>query len=152
MKLHLISEEARKWWTLAAVAFGLFMIMLDNTVVNVALPSIAADLQVGLSELEWIVTGYALTFASLMLTGGKLADLMGRRLIFIVGLAVFTLSSFVCGLASSGELLIAVVPFGEEVYLLIDVENVLTEPEKEELRNADLSLENVGTQNAERRT
>ena len=106
MKLHLISEEARKWWTLAAVAFGLFMIMLDNTVVNVALPAIAADLQIGLSELEWIVTGYALTFASLMLTGGKLADLLGRRLIFIVGLAIFTVSSLVCGLAGSGELLI----------------------------------------------
>jgi EmrB/QacA subfamily drug resistance transporter len=106
VKLHLISEEARKWWTLAAVAFGLFMIMLDNTVVNVALPAIAADLQIGLSELEWIVTGYALTFASLMLTGGKLADLLGRRLIFIVGLAIFTLSSLVCGLAGSGDVLI----------------------------------------------
>jgi EmrB/QacA subfamily drug resistance transporter len=106
VKLHWISEDARKWWTLAAVAFGLFMIMLDNTVVNVALPSIAADLQIGLSELEWIVTGYALTFASLMLTGGKLADLLGRRLIFIVGLVIFTLSSLVCGLAGSGELLI----------------------------------------------
>jgi EmrB/QacA subfamily drug resistance transporter len=104
--LHLISEEARKWWTLAAVAFGLFMIMLDNTVVNVALPSIAADLRADLSELEWIVTGYALTFASLMLTGGKLADLLGRRLIFVVGLTIFTLSSLVCGLADSGELLI----------------------------------------------
>src|SRR5512132_1393378 len=106
MKLHLISEEASKWWTLAAVSFGLLMIMLENTVVNVAVQSIAGDLQVDLSELEWIVTGYALTFASLMLTGGKLADLMGRRLIFIVGLAIFTLSSLVCGLASSGELLI----------------------------------------------
>ena len=106
MALQLIPQEARKWWTLAAVAFGLFMIMLDNTVVNVALPSIAADLQIGLSELEWIVTGYALTFASLMLTGGKLADLLGRRRIFIVGLAIFTVSSLVCGLAGSGELLI----------------------------------------------
>jgi EmrB/QacA subfamily drug resistance transporter len=106
VKLHLIPEESRKWWTLAAVAFGLFMIMLDNTVVNVALPAIAADLQVGLAELEWIVTGYALTFASLMLTGGKLADLLGRRLIFIVGLAIFTVSSLVCGLAGSGDLLI----------------------------------------------
>jgi EmrB/QacA subfamily drug resistance transporter len=104
--LHLISEEARKWWTLAAVAFGLFMIMLDNTVVNVALPSIAADLQADLSELEWIVTGYALTFASLMLTGGKLADLLGRRLIFVVGLVIFTLSSLACGLAGSEEMLI----------------------------------------------
>jgi EmrB/QacA subfamily drug resistance transporter len=106
MKLHFIPEEARKWWTLGAVAFGLFMIMLDNTVVNVALPSIARDLGVGLSELEWIVTGYALTFASLMLTGGKLADLMGRRLIFITGLVIFTLSSLACGLATSGHMLI----------------------------------------------
>jgi EmrB/QacA subfamily drug resistance transporter len=106
MRLQFISEDARKWWTLGAVAFGLFMIMLDNTVVNVALPSIARDLQIGLSELEWIVTGYALTFASLMLTGGKLADLMGRRLIFIVGLVIFTVSSLVCGLAPSGDVLI----------------------------------------------
>jgi EmrB/QacA subfamily drug resistance transporter len=82
------------------------MIMLDNTVVNVALPSIQRDLGVGLSELEWIVAGYALTFAALMLTGGKLADLLGRRLIFVVGLAIFTLSSLACGLAESGEFLI----------------------------------------------
>ena len=107
MALNLFSEEARKWWTLAAVAFGLFMIMLDNTVVNVALPSMARDLGVGLSELEWIVTGYALTFASLMLTGGKLADMLGRRLIFVVGLVIFTGSSLACGLAESGDVLIA---------------------------------------------
>src|SRR5918996_3643200 len=106
MRASILAPDARKWWTLGAVAFGLFMIMLDNTVVNVALPAIAADLQIGLSELEWIVTGYALTFASLMLTGGKLADLMGRRRIFVVGLVIFTLSSLVCGLAGSGELLI----------------------------------------------
>jgi EmrB/QacA subfamily drug resistance transporter len=106
MALGLFSEEARKWWTLAAVAFGLFMIMLDNTVVNVALPSMARDLGVGLSELEWIVTGYALTFASLMLTGGKLADLLGRRLVFVAGLVIFTGSSLACGLAESGDFLI----------------------------------------------
>ena len=106
MALDFFSEEARKWWTLGAVAFGLFMIMLDNTVVNVALPSMARDLGVGLSELEWIVTGYALTFASVMLTGGKLADLLGRRLIFVVGLVIFTGASLACGLAESGEFLI----------------------------------------------
>jgi EmrB/QacA subfamily drug resistance transporter len=106
MALGLFSEEARKWWTLAAVAFGLFMIMLDNTVVNVALPSMARDLGVGLSELEWIVTGYALTFASLMLTGGKLADLLGRRAVFVAGLVIFTGSSLACGLAESGDVLI----------------------------------------------
>src|SRR5262245_22316898 len=82
------------------------MIMLDNTVVNVALPSIQEDLGVNLSELEWIVTGYALTFAAFMLTGGKLADLLGRRLIFVVGLTIFTLSSLACGMAGSGEVLI----------------------------------------------
>jgi len=89
------------------VSFGLFMIMLDNTVVNVALPSIQRDLGVGLSELEWIVSGYALTFAALMLIGGKLADAYGRRLVFVVGIAIFTLASLACGLASSGEALIA---------------------------------------------
>ena len=82
--------ENSKWWTLAAVSFGLFMIMLDNTVVNVALPSIQRDLGLSISELEWVVAGYALTFGAFMLTGGKLADLLGRRLIFVVGLAIFT--------------------------------------------------------------
>ena len=66
--------ENRKWWTLVAVAVGLFMIMLDNTVVNVALPSIRADLGISISELEWVVNAYALTFGVLLLTGGKLAD------------------------------------------------------------------------------
>jgi EmrB/QacA subfamily drug resistance transporter len=97
----------RRWWTLAAVSFGLFMIMLDNTVVNVALPSIQKDLGADLSELQWIVAGYALTFAALMLTGGKVADAYGRRLVFIVGIVVFTLASLACGLADSGEMLIA---------------------------------------------
>jgi EmrB/QacA subfamily drug resistance transporter len=107
MRQRLLTSENRKWWTLAAVSFGLFMIMLDNTVVNVALPSIQADLGAGLSELQWIVTGYALTFAALMLSGGKLADLFGRRRIFVVGIVVFTLSSLACGLAESGDQLIA---------------------------------------------
>jgi EmrB/QacA subfamily drug resistance transporter len=106
MALGIFSEERRKWWTLAAVAFGLFMIMLDNTVVNVALPSIQEDLGIGLSELQWIVTGYALTFAALMLIGGKLADAYGRRLIFVLGIVVFTAASLWCGLADSGEMLI----------------------------------------------
>src|SRR5690349_7625405 len=83
------------------------MIMLDNTIVNVALPSIQRSLGLKISELEWVVTGYALTFGALMLTGGKLADLLGRRLIFVVGLVVFTLSSLGCGLAGSASLLIA---------------------------------------------
>src|SRR5438874_4960711 len=107
MKARLFADENRKWWTLAAVSFGLFMIMLDNTIVNVALPSIQSSLGLKISELEWVVTGYALTFAALMLTGGKLADLLGRRRMFIAGLVIFTLSSLACGLAANGETLIA---------------------------------------------
>jgi EmrB/QacA subfamily drug resistance transporter len=82
------------------------MIMLDNTVVNVALPSIQRDLGIGLTELEWTVNAYALTFAVLMLSGGKLADFLGRRRVFLIGLVIFTLSSLVCGLATTGETLI----------------------------------------------
>jgi EmrB/QacA subfamily drug resistance transporter len=104
---HAFAPENRKWWTLAAVSFGLFMIMLDNTVVNVALPSIQRDLKVTVSQLEWVVNAYFLTFAVLMLTGGKLADMLGRRWIFIFGLVVFTASSLTCGLAVNGDMLIA---------------------------------------------
>jgi EmrB/QacA subfamily drug resistance transporter len=106
MLAAVLAEENRKWWTLAAVAFGLFMIMLDNTVVNVALPSIERDLHVSISSLEWVVTAYALTFAALLITGGKLGDLLGRRRIFVVGMAIFTLSSLACGLAPSAGFLI----------------------------------------------
>ena len=106
MRARLFTPENRKWWTLVAVAFGLFMIMLDNTVVNVALPSIRDDLGISISELEWVVNGYALTFGVLLLTGGKLADMLGRRRIFIVGLVVFTASSFFCGFANSAGVLI----------------------------------------------
>jgi EmrB/QacA subfamily drug resistance transporter len=102
-----LDDEHRKWWTLVAVSFGLFMIMLDNTVVNVALPSIRRDLGVSVSQLEWVINAYFLTFAVLMISGGKLADMLGRRRIFIAGLVVFTLSSLACGLATTGSLLIA---------------------------------------------
>jgi EmrB/QacA subfamily drug resistance transporter len=106
MRARLVTPENKKWWTLAAVSVGLFMIMLDNTVVNVALPSMRRSLHMSLSELEWVVAGYALTFAAFMLTGGKLADYVGRRLIFMVGLTVFTGASLACGLAPNGGFLI----------------------------------------------
>src|SRR5580704_2489632 len=106
MRAKLFAEENKKWWTLTAVSVGLFMIMLDNTVVNVALPTMQRSLHLKISELEWVVAGYALTFGAVMLTGGKLADLLGRRLIFVVGLAIFTLSSLGCGLADSAGVLI----------------------------------------------
>ncbi len=119
MALGIIPEARRKWWTLAAVSFGLFMIMLDNTVVNVALPSIQRDLGASVSSLQWIVTGYALTFAALMLIGGKLADAYGRRLVFVVGIVVFTLASLWCGLAGSEtELILARIVQGSGAALM----------------------------------
>jgi EmrB/QacA subfamily drug resistance transporter len=107
MRTRILESEYRKWWTLGAVAFALFMIMLDNTVVNVALPAIQRGLGADLAQLEWVVNAYALTFAVLMLTGGKLADLLGRRRIFLVGLASFTAASLACGLAATAGQLIA---------------------------------------------
>jgi EmrB/QacA subfamily drug resistance transporter len=107
VRARLFAPENRKWWTLVAVAIGLFMIMLDNTVVNVALPSIQNDLGISTSELEWVVNAYALTFGVLLLSGGKLADLLGRRRIFIAGLIIFTGSSLWCGFAGGAASLIA---------------------------------------------
>jgi EmrB/QacA subfamily drug resistance transporter len=107
MRAKIFAEENRKWWTLGALSFGLFMVMLDNTIVNVALPAIRNDLGIGVSELEWVVTAYALTFAVLLLTGGKLGDMYGRRRIFTIGLVVFTVSSLACGLSSTAPELIA---------------------------------------------
>jgi EmrB/QacA subfamily drug resistance transporter len=101
-----VTSENRKWWTLGAVTAGLFMVMLDGTVVNVALPTISRDLHMSMSSLEWIVNGYTLSFAMLILTGGKLADFFGRRLFYLVGLVVFSLASLACGLASGGGVLI----------------------------------------------
>jgi EmrB/QacA subfamily drug resistance transporter len=106
MRARIFAEENRKWWTLGALSFALFMVMLDNTVVNVALPAIQKDLGIGVSELEWTVTAYALTFAVLLLTGGKLGDMYGRRRIFMIGLVIFTVSSLACGLSSSAPELI----------------------------------------------
>jgi EmrB/QacA subfamily drug resistance transporter len=106
VRAKIFADENRRWWTLGALCFALFMIMLDNTVVNVALPAIQADLRISTAELEWTVTAYALTFATLLLTGGKLGDLFGRRMIFTIGLAVFTVSSLFCGLSGSAPELI----------------------------------------------
>jgi EmrB/QacA subfamily drug resistance transporter len=95
-----------KWWTLFAMCFALFMIMLDNTIVNVALPSIQRSLHTSPENLEWTVNAYVLTFAALILLGGKLGDRFGRKRIFLVGLAVFTLSSAGCALATTDTQLI----------------------------------------------
>ena len=97
---HLITDDNRKWWTLGAMCFALFMIMLDNTVVNVALPSIQKDLGASTSALEWTVSGYTLSFAVLLVTGGRLGDIFGRRRMFLTGVIIFALSSATAGLAA----------------------------------------------------
>jgi EmrB/QacA subfamily drug resistance transporter len=91
----------RKWWTLIAVSVAIFMLLLDITVVNVALPSIQHSLHSSFADLQWVVNAYALTLAAFLLTAGALADLLGRRRIFAIGLVVFTCSSIVCGLSTS---------------------------------------------------
>jgi EmrB/QacA subfamily drug resistance transporter len=101
-------EHAReKVIVLFTMCFALAMAMLDNTVVNVALPTINADLGAGVSGLQWIVDGYVLAFASLLLTGGILGDKYGRRRMFLFGLAVFTTASALCGLSQTTEQLVA---------------------------------------------
>jgi EmrB/QacA subfamily drug resistance transporter len=99
-------DERRQWLTLFAMCFALFMIMLDNTIVNVALPSIQRQLHAGPSSLEWTVNAYVLAFATLILLGGKLGDRFGRKRMFIVGLVIFTLASAACALAQSDTQLI----------------------------------------------
>src|SRR4051812_30584886 len=89
------------------MCFALFMIMLDNTVVNVALPSIQKELGASLSSLEWTVNAYTLTFAVLLVTGGRLGDIFGRRRVFLFGVATFALSSAAIGLAPRDTWLIA---------------------------------------------
>jgi EmrB/QacA subfamily drug resistance transporter len=104
-----MSSEAhsRKWLILAVVGAAFFMTVLDVAIVNVALPSIQRDLNVGETTVQWVLTAYAITFGGFLLLGGRLADLLGRRLIFVVGLVLFTLASLTCGLASSASVLIA---------------------------------------------
>ncbi|HMA27382.1 MAG TPA: MFS transporter, partial [Solirubrobacterales bacterium] len=104
---HLITDDNRKWWTLGAMCFALFMVMLDNTVVNVALPSIQRDLHAQISELEWVINGYTLTFAVLIATGGRLGDIFGRRLMFLTGVVIFAITSATAGFAQDPEMLIA---------------------------------------------
>ncbi|MEV0201579.1 MFS transporter [Nonomuraea sp. NPDC050691] len=99
--------DRKKWWALGAVTLGTFMTYLDNNIGNVALPTIQRELGLTISGLEWIVSGYILVFAGLMLVGGRLSDVLGARRTFLAGLAVFTLSSLAAGLATGQAALIA---------------------------------------------
>jgi EmrB/QacA subfamily drug resistance transporter len=106
-----LALDPRRWWALALLCGAFFMVILDAAIVTVALPSIQDDLAFSAQGLQWVVSAYALTFAGLLLLGGRAADLLGRRRVFMVGLALFTLASLLCGLAWSDEALIGARAF-----------------------------------------
>src|SRR3954469_22584892 len=97
--------DPRRWKALAIVCAAFFMTVLDVSIVNVALPSIGRSLEFSRENLQWVITAYAITFGGFLLLGGRMADLLGRRRIFIVGLTIFTVASLVCGLANGAGVL-----------------------------------------------
>src|SRR6476646_4699505 len=100
------APDPRRWWALALLCGAFFMVILDAAIVTVALPSIQSDLGFSEQSLQWVISAYALTFAGLLLLGGRAADLLGRRRVFMFGLVVFTAASLLCGLAWSPAALI----------------------------------------------
>src|SRR5438270_8613840 len=98
--------ERSRWIALVVLCVGMLMIVLDVTIVNVALPSIQNDLGFSQSSLAWVVNAYLIAFGGLLLLAGRLGDLIGRRRIFLIGLTVFTTASLLCGVADSQALLI----------------------------------------------
>src|SRR5256885_16101492 len=98
-------DDRRRWFALIVLCMGTLMIVLDTTIVNVALPSIRSDLSFSQTSLAWVVNAYMLTFGGFLLLGGSLGDLYGHRRLFVSGIALFTLASLACGLANSQGLL-----------------------------------------------
>src|SRR4051812_34455277 len=98
--------DRRRWLALVVLCAGMLMIILDSTIVNVALPAIQRDLAFAQSSLAWVVNAYLITFGGLLLLAGRLGDLVGRRSVFLVGLTIFTSASLLCGVAQSQEVLI----------------------------------------------
>jgi EmrB/QacA subfamily drug resistance transporter len=105
------APDPRRWWALALLCGAFFMVILDAAIVTVALPSIEQDLGFSAQGLQWVVSAYALTFAGLLLLGGRAADLLGRRRVFMVGLVLFTVASLLCGLSWSDTALIGARAF-----------------------------------------
>jgi MFS family permease len=99
--------DPRRWWALALLCGAFFMVLLDGTIVLVALPSIQADIGFSEQGLQWVLSAYALTFGGLLLLGGRAADLLGRRRLFMTGVLFFTAASLLCGLAWSPAALLA---------------------------------------------
>src|SRR5882672_3023467 len=114
----MVTSDRRKWLALALLSVVQFMVVLDIAIVNVALPSIQVDLGFSQQNLQWVISAYALVFGGFLLLGGRAADLLGRRRVFLVGVVVFTVASFFCGLAWSEPVLIcarAVQGFGAAI-------------------------------------
>ena len=101
------APDPRRWLALAVVGAAFFMTILDVSIVNVALPTIGRKLDFSQDNLQWVITAYALTFGGFLLLGGRAADYLGRRRVFMVGLTLFTLASLACGLSGSEGMLIA---------------------------------------------
>ena len=101
-----MTADPRRWKALAVLGIAYLMVILDVSIVNVALPSIQEDLDFSENGLQWVVSGYALTFGGFLLLGGRAGDILGRRIIFMVGLAAFSAFSLLCGLAWSAEVLV----------------------------------------------
>src|SRR5438093_1613918 len=99
--------DPRRWIVLAIVGTAFFMTVLDASIVTVALPTIGAKLHFATDNLQWMVTAYAITFGGFLLLGGRAADLLGRKIVFMVGVVVFSTASLICGLSTSSGLLIA---------------------------------------------
>src|SRR5207253_2123897 len=102
-----MASDPHRWRVLAVVATAFFMTILDVSIVNVALPSIGRSLHFTRVNLQWVITAYAIAFGGFLLLGGRAADLLGRRRVFIAGVTLFTIASLVCGLAQSEAMLIA---------------------------------------------
>jgi len=100
------TDSRRRWLALIVLCLGTLMNVLDTTIVGVALPSIREDLGFTETSLAWVVNAYLLTFGGFLLLGGRLGDLFGHRRLFVIGIALFTLASLACGLATSQELLV----------------------------------------------
>ena len=110
-------SERRRWIALAILCLGQLMMVLDATIVNVALPSIQHDLHFTQGNLTWVINGYLITFGGFLLLAGRIGDLIGRKRVFLAGLVIFTAASILCGVASSQAMLIAARPSSASAWL-----------------------------------
>src|SRR6266581_414100 len=139
-----MTSNPHRWRILAVVATAFFMTILDVSIVNVALPSISRSLHFSRENLQWVITAYSIAFGGFLLLAGRAADLLGRRRVFMVGVALFTLASLVCGLAQSEGMLIvarAVQGLGGAIITPAALSIVMTSFEEGAERNKGLGMD-----------